>query len=209
MWVVVVFGFALIALVFFLFLNRPGKTSHTIQSRLFYNYPLEFFPHEFTMSSGNPNHPDNFSVQIGLNSGSPAKPQYGIKVSSSQIYGTSRTNITLNVETGFLLSDTSVSGIETHYALAPPEQGGNYFDYLTQLAALKVIVETVAAGCYLPEEGFRFPPRPELKGTINYIAQIVQQLQNTRTINSVTVRLPHLGLLTKFRQLRKTLHQNH
>lgn len=176
-WVLALSAVGIIALICFWWLRGPAKPERMIKVPLFYDYPLLFLPEKIAMCNGNPNHPNHYTVDIGLHCGTVAKPQYCIHVYSCEVYCTSVIEMYLNVETGFLKADISISGREAHYALQPPTQNSNTNDYLTQLDSLKQIIEIIAGGCYIPEEGFNYPPHPELKNTCQYIDNIIQQLK--------------------------------
>jgi len=74
-WIAMGSVFLIVVAGIFLLILKPWKPSRTIKVSLLYNYPLEWFPNAFKMSNGNPNHPNYFSVEVGLNCGPKEKPQ--------------------------------------------------------------------------------------------------------------------------------------
>ena len=79
-----VLALGIAALVLLVFLTGSGKAGSKIRAALYYDYPLASFAEGFSLKNGNPNHPDTYAAEVGLNSGTRAHPQYWIKVFSSK-----------------------------------------------------------------------------------------------------------------------------
>lgn len=158
----------------------PGAVDGTpISVPLRFDAPLSTFAADFRMRSGNPNHPDVYAIALNdsaLTIVPSSTGHVGLRGYASRVYGTVRTWIELDLETGVLATRTVSYPPVSDVVLPHPLDGGDRRAYSSALRNLRELVAFVQQGNYHPEYGFTDSARSELLGALCYLDAMMDAL---------------------------------